>query len=31
MNMRIDKQTGEWLEREKQVSFTFEGKKFTGI
>lgn len=30
MNMRIDKQTGEWLEREKQVSFTFEGKKFTG-
>ena len=30
MNMRIDKQTGEWLEREKQVSFTFEGKQFTG-
>jgi sarcosine oxidase subunit alpha len=29
MNMRIEKQTGEWLEREKQVSFTFEGKKFT--
>lgn len=30
MNMRIDKQAGEWLEREKQVSFTFEGKEFTG-
>lgn len=29
MNMRIEKQTGEWLEREKQISFTFEGKKFT--
>tara|TARA_R110002050_G_scaffold71891_3_gene154727 strand:+ start:122578 stop:125481 length:2904 start_codon:yes stop_codon:yes gene_type:complete len=29
MNMRIDKQTGEWLEREKQVNFTYEGKKFT--
>ena len=29
MSMRIEKQTGEWLEREKQVSFTYEGKKFT--
>ena len=29
MNMRIDKQTGEWIEREKQISFTFEGEQFT--
>ncbi|RKZ88657.1 MAG: aminomethyltransferase [Gammaproteobacteria bacterium] len=31
MNMRIDKQTGEWLEREKKISFTFEGEQFTGF
>jgi sarcosine oxidase subunit alpha len=30
MNMRIEKQTGEWLDREKQINFTYEGNKFTG-
>lgn len=31
MNMRIEKQTGEWLDREKKVSFTFEGETFTAF
>jgi len=30
MSMRLPKQPGEWINREKPLNFTFEGKLFTG-
>ncbi len=30
MSMRLPKQPGEWLSREKAVKFSFEGKEYTG-
>jgi sarcosine oxidase, subunit alpha len=30
MSMRLPKQVGEWISRDKQISFTFEGKEYTG-
>lgn len=30
MSMRLPKQVGEWISRDKQIRFTFEGKEYTG-
>jgi sarcosine oxidase subunit alpha len=31
MNLRTDKQLGEWIDRNKQVSFSFEGQQYTAF
>lgn len=30
MSMRLPKQVGEWISRDKQISFTYEGKEYSG-
>jgi sarcosine oxidase subunit alpha len=30
MNMRLPKQVSEWINRDKKIQFTFEGKEYTG-
>ena len=31
MNMRLQKQAGEWINRAKEIQFTFEGKQYRGF
>ncbi len=31
MSMRLPKQIGEWISRDKEISFTFEGKQYKGF
>lgn len=31
MSMRLQKQAGEWINRAKEIKFTFEGKQYTGF
>ncbi len=30
MSMRLPKQVGEWISRDKKITFTFEGKEYDG-
>ena len=31
MSMRLPKQAGEWIKREKTIKFSFEGQEYTGF